>query len=255
MSAACELVHSLDSDSAAKRLRCPPSSRSTSRARRRSRASRPRSWRLRRARAVEIRGLSTMPPLADDPEASRPYFRRLRELAEELGLRELSMGTSQDYRVAAEEGATFVRVGFSVLVGTTNILGGMGLATSGTGRSSTSESPRSTTRRGTTTATSTEEELEHSYPERPSERPAPDAARRRRDEFDDWTDPEPASARRAPDAAAAEPPAAPRREAPRRLARPSRPCRPADGAGTPRPAEELQRRAADRRQVQAGRCP
>ena len=48
----------------------------------------------------------TMPPLADDPEASRPYFRRLRELAEEHGLRELSMGTSQDYRVAAEEGAT-----------------------------------------------------------------------------------------------------------------------------------------------------
>ena len=60
---------------------------------------------------IEIRGLSTMPPLADDPEESRPYFRRLRELARELGLRELSMGTSQDCRVAAEEGATFVRVG------------------------------------------------------------------------------------------------------------------------------------------------
>ena len=53
----------------------------------------------------------TMPPLADDPEASRPYFRRLRELADEHGLAELSMGTSQDYRVAAEEGATMVRVG------------------------------------------------------------------------------------------------------------------------------------------------
>ena len=53
----------------------------------------------------------TMPPLATDPEASRPYFRRLRELAETYGLRELSMGTSQDYRVAAEEGATLVRVG------------------------------------------------------------------------------------------------------------------------------------------------
>jgi uncharacterized pyridoxal phosphate-containing UPF0001 family protein len=52
-----------------------------------------------------------MPPLAGDPEASRPYFRRLRELAHELGLDQLSMGTSQDYRVAAEEGATFVRVG------------------------------------------------------------------------------------------------------------------------------------------------
>ena len=53
----------------------------------------------------------TMPPYADDPEASRPYFRRLRELARERGLRELSMGTSQDYRIAAEEGATLVRVG------------------------------------------------------------------------------------------------------------------------------------------------
>jgi uncharacterized pyridoxal phosphate-containing UPF0001 family protein len=52
-----------------------------------------------------------MPPLADDPEASRPYFRRLRELAAEHGLEQLSMGTSQDYRVAAEEGATLVRVG------------------------------------------------------------------------------------------------------------------------------------------------
>jgi PLP dependent protein len=52
-----------------------------------------------------------MPPFADDPEASRPYFRRLRELAERHGLTELSMGTTQDYRVAAEEGATYVRVG------------------------------------------------------------------------------------------------------------------------------------------------
>ena len=57
----------------------------------------------------DVRGLMTMPPLADDPEASRPYFRRLRELAEEHGLAELSMGTSQDYRVAVEEGATLVR--------------------------------------------------------------------------------------------------------------------------------------------------
>jgi uncharacterized pyridoxal phosphate-containing UPF0001 family protein len=53
----------------------------------------------------------TMPPLAEDPELSRPYFRRLRELAEAHGLSELSMGTSQDWRVAVEEGATLVRVG------------------------------------------------------------------------------------------------------------------------------------------------
>ena len=65
---------------------------------------------------VEIRGLSTMPPETDDPEASRPFFRRLRKLAEAHDLRELSMGTSQDYRVAAEEGATLARIG-SVLYG------------------------------------------------------------------------------------------------------------------------------------------
>jgi PLP dependent protein len=53
----------------------------------------------------------TMPPATGDPEASRPYFRRLRELAESYGLHELSMGTSQDYAVAAEEGATLVRLG------------------------------------------------------------------------------------------------------------------------------------------------
>ena len=53
----------------------------------------------------------TMPPAAADPEGSRPFFRRLCELAADYGLPELSMGTSQDYRVAAEEGATLVRVG------------------------------------------------------------------------------------------------------------------------------------------------
>jgi uncharacterized pyridoxal phosphate-containing UPF0001 family protein len=53
----------------------------------------------------------TMPPLARDPEQSRPYFRRLRLLAEQVGLGELSMGTSQDWRVAVDEGATLVRIG------------------------------------------------------------------------------------------------------------------------------------------------
>jgi uncharacterized pyridoxal phosphate-containing UPF0001 family protein len=61
-----------------------------------------------------IRGLMTMPPLSADPEASRPYFRRLRELACQHGLAETSMGTSQDYRVAADEGATYVRVGSTI---------------------------------------------------------------------------------------------------------------------------------------------
>ena len=59
----------------------------------------------------DVRGLMTMPPATGNPESSRPYFRRLRELSERHGLRELSMGTSQDYRVAAEEGATYIRVG------------------------------------------------------------------------------------------------------------------------------------------------
>ena len=63
---------------------------------------------------VPVAGLMTMPPLARDPEASRPVFRALRALAAEHGLSELSMGTSQDYRVAAEEGATIVRIGTSL---------------------------------------------------------------------------------------------------------------------------------------------
>jgi PLP dependent protein len=60
---------------------------------------------------VRVVGLMTMPPFAADPEASRPYFAALRELAAEHGLRHLSMGTSQDFAVAVEEGATIVRVG------------------------------------------------------------------------------------------------------------------------------------------------
>jgi hypothetical protein len=60
---------------------------------------------------VEVVGLMTMPPLAARPEDSRPHFAALRSLAEEHGLRHLSMGTSQDYVVAVEEGATIVRLG------------------------------------------------------------------------------------------------------------------------------------------------
>lgn len=108
----CELVHSLDSESAAKRLEIPAlvqvnlaGEESKSGV-----AEAELEGFLERCPA-EVRGLSAMPPFADDPEESRPYFRRLRDLAERFGLRELSMGTSQDYRVAAEEGATFVRVG------------------------------------------------------------------------------------------------------------------------------------------------
>jgi uncharacterized pyridoxal phosphate-containing UPF0001 family protein len=63
---------------------------------------------------VRVVGLMTMPPFTDDPETSRPCFAALRELAHAHGLRHLSMGTSQDYRVAAEEGATIVRLGTSL---------------------------------------------------------------------------------------------------------------------------------------------
>jgi PLP dependent protein len=60
---------------------------------------------------ARVSGLMTMPPFSQDPEASRPYFARLAELAAEHGLRRLSMGTSQDWRVALQEGATIVRLG------------------------------------------------------------------------------------------------------------------------------------------------
>ncbi len=63
---------------------------------------------------VGVVGLMTMPPLADDPEASRSHFAALRELAGEHGLEHLSMGTSQDYLVAVQEGATIVRLGTSL---------------------------------------------------------------------------------------------------------------------------------------------
>jgi PLP dependent protein len=116
----CELVHSLSSVSAAKRLSVPAlvevnlAGEETKSGV--SPEQLPQFLVEARELGVDVRGLMTMPPLADDPERSRPYFRRLRELAGELGLAELSMGTSQDYVVAAEEGATLVRVG-SVLFG------------------------------------------------------------------------------------------------------------------------------------------
>ncbi|HEY2719992.1 MAG TPA: YggS family pyridoxal phosphate enzyme [Solirubrobacteraceae bacterium] len=65
---------------------------------------------------VPVAGLMTMPPLAERPEQSRQWFAGLRELAEEHSLEQLSMGTSQDYVVAVEEGATIVRVGSGLYV-------------------------------------------------------------------------------------------------------------------------------------------
>jgi PLP dependent protein len=63
------------------------------------------------AAPVPVTGLMCMPPFTDNPEDSRPHFARLAELAAEHGLERLSMGTSQDYGVAVEEGATIIRLG------------------------------------------------------------------------------------------------------------------------------------------------
>jgi uncharacterized pyridoxal phosphate-containing UPF0001 family protein len=107
----CELVHSLSSESAARRLTVPALVEVNLSGEPTKSGIAPEELDGFLARYGDVRGLMTMPPLAGDPEASRPYFRRLRELAEAHGLRELSMGTSQDWRVAVEEGATLIRVG------------------------------------------------------------------------------------------------------------------------------------------------
>jgi PLP dependent protein len=107
----CELVHSLDSESAAKRLEIPALVQVNLAGEETKSGIPPHALPRLLELYADVRGLSTMPPFADDPEESRPYFRKLRELAEEHGLTELSMGTSQDYKVAAEEGATMIRIG------------------------------------------------------------------------------------------------------------------------------------------------
>jgi uncharacterized pyridoxal phosphate-containing UPF0001 family protein len=65
---------------------------------------------------VCVAGLMTMPPFSQDPEASRPHFARLKKLAAEHGLSRLSMGTSQDWRVAVQEGATLIRLGTELYI-------------------------------------------------------------------------------------------------------------------------------------------
>lgn len=111
VNAICELVHSLSSESAAKRLEIPAlvevnlSGEET-----KSGVSEGELDALIAA-YPDVRGLMTMPPETNDPESSRRYFRRLRELAVDRGLKELSMGTSQDYRIAVDEGATLIRIG------------------------------------------------------------------------------------------------------------------------------------------------
>jgi uncharacterized pyridoxal phosphate-containing UPF0001 family protein len=107
----CELCHSLSSESGAKRLEIPALVE-VNLAGEETKSGVPEAELERFLELYgDVRGLMTMPPATDDPETSRPYFRRLRTLAEQYGLSELSMGTSQDYQVAADEGATMVRLG------------------------------------------------------------------------------------------------------------------------------------------------
>ena len=107
----CELCHSLASESAAQRLEIPALVEVNLSGEESKSGILEAELEDFLALYANVVGLMTMPPFTDDAEASRPYFRRLRELAERNGLRELSMGTSQDYRVAADEGATMVRLG------------------------------------------------------------------------------------------------------------------------------------------------
>ncbi len=107
----CELCHSLASGSAARKLTIPALVEVNLSGEATKSGVGPEDLPALLEAYPDVRGLMTMPPAAADPEASRPYFRRLRELAARHGLHDLSMGTSQDYRVAAEEGATYVRVG------------------------------------------------------------------------------------------------------------------------------------------------
>jgi len=114
VNAICELCHSLASESAAKRLEIPSLIEVNVSGEESKSGIAPEDIPRYLELYPDVRGLMTMPPDTSDPEASRPYFRRLRELAAEHGLKELSMGTSQDWRVAVDEGATIVRLGSSL---------------------------------------------------------------------------------------------------------------------------------------------
>jgi uncharacterized pyridoxal phosphate-containing UPF0001 family protein len=105
----CELVHSLDSESAARRLEVPALLQVNLAGEESKAGVSPAE--IETYLQYDIRGLATMPPAASTPDGSRRWFAELRELAAAYGLRLLSMGTTQDYAVAAAEGATHIRVG------------------------------------------------------------------------------------------------------------------------------------------------
>ncbi len=111
VSGICELVHSLDSESAARRLEVPALLQVNLAGEASKSGVSPEEIPEYLELYPRIIGLSTMPPATDDAEQSRPYFQKLHALAKTHGLAELSMGTSQDYRVAVEEGATMIRIG------------------------------------------------------------------------------------------------------------------------------------------------
>jgi hypothetical protein len=104
----CELVHSLDSHSSAERLEIPALLQVNLAGEASKGGIEPGE--IADYLGYDVLGLSTMPP-AGGPEGSRPWFARLRALASGHSLEQLSMGTTQDYRAAAEEGATLIRVG------------------------------------------------------------------------------------------------------------------------------------------------
>jgi len=107
----CELVHAVDTDSTARRLTIPWLLEVNLSGEESKGGVSPDTIGEWVARHPGIQGLMTMPAPTADPEDSRPVFRQLHALAEANGLTELSMGTSQDWRIAVEEGATHVRIG------------------------------------------------------------------------------------------------------------------------------------------------
>lgn len=111
VSGLCELVHAVDTDSAARRLTVPWLLEVNLAGETSKSGVAEAEIETFRERYPLLLGLMTMPPPAEDPEASRATFRRLAALARDHGLEQLSMGTSQDWRVAVEEGATLIRVG------------------------------------------------------------------------------------------------------------------------------------------------
>jgi len=109
--AICELVHAVETDSAARRLTIPALLEVNLSGEASKGGVDEQEIEGFLERHSGICGLMTMPPFADNPEASRPAFRRLAELGRQHGLAQLSMGTSQDWRVGVDEGATLIRIG------------------------------------------------------------------------------------------------------------------------------------------------